>query len=117
MKHFVTEDQRVFDTAEAFKNKDILLVGKLLLESHYSLKNDYEVSCDELDFLVEKAKIFDCCPGGRMMGGGFGGCTINLLKKDKLKEFSEYLISAYKKEFNIEGEVYAFDMVDGASVS
>jgi galactokinase len=116
IKHFVTEDQRVLDTANAFLENDIVYVGQLLLESHYSLKDDYEVSCPELDFLVEKAKTFDGCLGGRMMGGGFGGCTINLVKKNKLKEFTAYIMPLYQKQFNIESEIYAFDMVDGANV-
>ncbi|TAG56487.1 MAG: galactokinase [Cytophagales bacterium] len=116
MKHFVTEDQRVFDTADAFKANNLKKVGQLLLESHYSLKNDYEVSCQELDFLVEKSKTFDGFLGGRMMGGGFGGCTINLIQKSKLKEFEAFILPAYKSAFNIDGEVYAFDMVDGACV-
>jgi galactokinase len=116
MKHFVLENERVNKTADAFSKKDIAKVGELLLESHYSLKDDYEVSCPELDFLVEKSKIFGGCLGGRMMGGGFGGCTINLLAKNKLQEFSTYILPLYKKEFNIEGEIFAFDMVDGAKV-
>lgn len=116
IKHFVLEDQRVFDTADAFKNNDLKKVGELLLESHYSLKNDYEVSCPELDFLVEKSKTFDGFLGGRMMGGGFGGCTINLIKKAKIEDFKTFILPAYKSQFNIDGEVYAFDMVDGANV-
>lgn len=116
IKHFVTENKRVIDTAIAFENNNLEEVGKLLLESHYSLKDDYEVSCDELDFLVEKAKQFDGFLGGRMMGGGFGGCTINLIDKSKLGQFESYILPAYKAKFNIDGEVYAFDMVDGATV-
>lgn len=114
LKHFVEEDQRVFDTVSEFKKKNMKGVGELLLASHYSLQNDYEVSCPELDFLVEEAKKFEGCAGGRMMGGGFGGCTINLLKKDKLNEFTNAMSKAYKTKFNIDTEIYAFDSVDGA---
>ncbi len=116
IKHFVTENQRVIDTAKAFETNNLDLVGKLLLQSHESLKNDYEVSCVELDFLVEKSLQFDGFLGGRMMGGGFGGCTINLVEKTKLSQYESYILPAYKSRFNIEGEIYAFDMVDGASV-
>ena len=117
IKHFVTENQRVLDTAEAFSKNNIKKVGRLLIDSHYSLKDDYEVSCPELDFLVDTAANFEGFLGGRMMGGGFGGCTINLVKKNLLKPFADYVMPLYKKPFNIESEVYAFDMVDGATVS
>jgi len=114
IKHLLLENQRVYDTANAFKSKDMIKVGKLLLESHYSLQNDYEVSCAELDFLVETAKKVGGWAGGRMMGGGFGGCTINLLKKSSVPAFIEVILAAYKAKFGIESEIFAFDAVDGA---
>lgn len=116
IKHYVLENQRVIAVREAFKENDLKRVGTLLLESHHSLSDDYEVSCPELDFLVEKSKNFDGFLGGRMMGGGFGGCTINLIKKANIEAFKAYILPLYLSKFNIEGEVYAFDMVDGARV-
>jgi galactokinase len=114
IKHLVLENQRVYDTAEAFKQKDLEKVGKLLLESHYSLKNDYEVSCPELDFLVETGKKVEGWLGGRMMGGGFGGCTINLLRKDSVQKFKEIILENYKSKFGIESEIFVFETVNGA---
>ncbi len=114
IKHFITENQRVYDVASAFKKKDMTLVGKLMIESHNSLQNDYEVSCPELDFLVETGKKIEGWAGGRMMGGGFGGCTINLIKKNTVETFSAQILREYKAKFNIESEIYAFDAVDGA---
>lgn len=116
IKHFVTENIRVKQCAEAFAAKDYSRVGHLLYQSHESLQTDYEVSCEELDYYVRLARDFEGCAGARMMGGGFGGCTINLLKKSKLAEFSEYMLSNYKRKFQLEGEVNAFDCVAGASV-
>lgn len=114
IRHFVLENQRVHDTAAAFKTGDMKTVGRLLLDGHHSLQSDYEVSCAELDFLVETATKIDGWAGGRMMGGGFGGCTINLLKKTSLETFKTTILDAYKAKFNIESEIYAFDAVEGA---
>lgn len=114
LKHYVDENQRVIETAEAFRLKDMAKVGRLLLASHDSLKNDYEVSCAELDFLVETGTKVEGWAGGRMMGGGFGGCTINLVKKESVKTFTETLIREYQLKFKIESEVFVFDTVDGA---
>lgn len=116
IKHFVTENQRVHDMAAAFKVKNYVEVGNLLYASHESLKSDYEVSCAELDYLVELCKNFSDAAGARMMGGGFGGCTINLVKKSALLAFEKYVTTEYKAKFNIVSEVYAFDVVEGAKV-
>jgi len=114
LNHLLLENQRVYDTAKAFKNKDMIEVGKLLLEGHYSLQNDYAVSCPELDFLVETGKKVEGWAGGRMMGGGFGGCTINLLQKSSVAAFTATILKDYAAKFGIESEVFAFDAVDGA---
>ncbi|MFN0050002.1 MAG: galactokinase [Cytophagales bacterium] len=114
LKHLVYENIRVYNTAQAFKLKDMEKIGELLLESHYSLKNDYEVSCKELDFLVETGKKVKGWAGGRMMGGGFGGCTINLVKKEAIDSFSETILKEYNLKFGIEAELYIFDTAAGA---
>lgn len=116
IKHYLTENQRVLDTATAFANNDIQKVGNLLSESHYSLKNDYQVSCDELDYLISEAEKSKSFAGGRMMGGGFGGCTINLVKTADISDFVESIKASYKEKFNITAEHYVFEMVDGANV-
>ena len=90
-KHVIEENQRVHDFKYAMLSNNIETCGSLLYDSHYSLKDQYEVSCEELDNLVELSKETNFIHGARMMGGGFGGCTINLIKDineaelDKLK--------------------------------
>lgn len=114
IRHYITENQRVMETVPLLKKKDFEGVGNIMLASHYSLKNDYQVSCDELDFLVESARSFPDCAGTRMMGGGFGGCTINLIRKNTFDDFAEHITKAYKNEYHIEPEVTSYDVVDGA---
>ncbi|PIQ22450.1 MAG: galactokinase, partial [Cytophagales bacterium CG18_big_fil_WC_8_21_14_2_50_42_9] len=82
IKHFISENQRVLQAAAALQAQDFVALGKLLTASHASLRDDYEVSCPELDFLVDTALQLPYCAGSRMMGGGFGGCTISLVRKD-----------------------------------
>lgn len=117
IRHYLSENQRVLDTVKAFADKDIKKVGRLLNASHKSLRYDYEVSCPELDYLVEEALSSGYCLGSRMMGGGFGGCTINLVHKDKMEEFRDMLESYYFKQFNKETEINSYQTVDGAGVS
>jgi galactokinase len=116
MRHYVTENERVEALCIALKDGDLDEVGDMLLDSHKSLKEDYEVSCEELDFLVEVADSLPYVEGSRMMGGGFGGCTINLVIDKKVSEFSQFIINKYKEKFGIEAEILVFDMVDGAKV-
>lgn len=78
-RHVVTEIQRTIDGAEALKEKNYVKFGQLMVESHNSLKNDYNVSCPEIDRLVELALQVDGVVGSRMTGGGFGGCTVTLV--------------------------------------
>ena len=79
-RHVVTEDARVGRFVDASAQGDLALMGKLLVESHRSLQHDYEVSCVELDFLVDTALAIDGVLGSRMTGGGFGGCTVTMLR-------------------------------------
>ncbi len=102
---------------KALAYDDMNKVGQLLTSSHYSLKDYYEVSCAELDYLVEQALNSGFCLGSRMMGGGFGGCTINLVQKDSIQEFSRLLEAAYFKQFKIETEINIYQIVDGAGIS
>ncbi|MDR1436630.1 MAG: galactokinase [Candidatus Symbiothrix sp.] len=111
---FVIEEiQRLLDTCEALKKDDYETVGKKMYETHEGLSRKYEVSCPELDFLNDQAKKYGVT-GSRVMGGGFGGCTINLVKEDKIDEFVKKASEAYEKEFNIKPKVYDVIIKDGA---
>ena len=112
--HVVAENDRVLKTTEALNKKDFKRVGSLVYASHDSLQNKYEVSCPELDFLVEYHKENDKVLGSRMMGGGFGGCTINIVKKNHINQFIDSSTSAYKNEFKIDLEPYLISIEDGA---
>ncbi|HTA84112.1 MAG TPA: galactokinase, partial [Bacteroidia bacterium] len=116
IKHYVTENKRTEAALKAFENRDMKALGKLLTASHNSLKNDYEVSCDELDFLASEALETGYCLGSRMMGGGFGGCTINLVGKNDVSAFSYHITKTYIRRFNFETEINAYQSVSGAGV-
>jgi len=117
IKHYVTENKRTEAALVAFENRKMDVLGKLLTASHNSLRYDYEVSCDELDFLVEEALLSNYCIGSRMMGGGFGGCTINLVRKNDVSGFTYHVSKTYKKKFNIDTEINIYQSVNGAGIS
>ena len=111
---FVIEEiQRLLDTCEALKIDDFETVGQKMYETHYGLSKKYEVSCPELDFLNDQAKKWGVT-GSRVMGGGFGGCTINLVKDDKVEDFVKNTSDAYEKEFGFRPKVYDVVIKDGA---
>ncbi|MDR3340435.1 MAG: galactokinase [Candidatus Symbiothrix sp.] len=111
---FVIEEiQRLLDTCEALKKDDYETVGKKMYETHEGLSKKYTVSCPELDFLNEQAKQYGVT-GSRVMGGGFGGCTINLVREDKKADFVKKATEAYEKTFNIKPKVYDVVIKDGA---
>jgi galactokinase len=114
IRHLVLENQRVLQAAEALSQKNFEALGKLLTASHESLRDDYEVSCPELDFLVAAALQLPYCAGSRMMGGGFGGCTISLVRKDSVIKFSNFLTDEYAREYDIVTEINNYQLVDGA---
>ena len=87
-----------------------------MYESHVSLREDYQVSCRELDLLVEFASACDGVYGARMTGGGFGGCTVNLVRSDAVELFQRHIVQAYKKETGRLPEVYVCSAAEGASV-
>jgi len=105
-RHVVTEDARVGRFVEASARGDLALMGKLLVESHRSLQHDYEVSCAELDFLVDTALALDGVLGSRMTGGGFGGCTVTMLHPDAVPRFSAEIARAYLRQFHVTPQVY-----------
>jgi galactokinase len=106
-RHVVTEDARVGRFVEASARVDLALMGKLLVESHRSLQHDYEVSCAELDFLVDTALAIDGVFGSRMTGGGFGGCTVTMLRPDAAARFGEEMARAYQRQFQTTPQIYA----------
>jgi galactokinase len=113
-RHVITENQRTLDAADALRAGQIERFGELMYASHGSLKNDYEVSSRELDIMVESASDFPGVYGARMTGGGFGGCTINLVKKDRVSEFTRHIAELYKTKTGIDSQVYVTTAADGA---
>jgi galactokinase len=114
LKHFITENQRVESFSQAIENQDFSLAGQILSESHISLRDDYEVSCPEIDFLVEQALSQAYVLGSRIMGGGFGGCTINLLPTETIENFKEFISKNYQQKFGIQAIITTYELVDGA---
>jgi galactokinase len=106
-QHIISENQRVLEMVFALQHNDIDTCGKILKESHQSLRKNYEVSCPELDFLVEICSDFNAWKGGRMMGGGFGGCTINIFLKKNIETIFEKISSDYYKKFGLVPELYS----------
>jgi galactokinase len=111
---FVVEEiLRTKKAADLLKENDLIGFGKLMFQTHEGLKNLYEVSCKELDFLVDSAKENKEVIGARLMGGGFGGCTINIVKQQGVESFLSKMLPAYKKQFTIDAESYDVKVVDG----
>ena len=107
------EKERVMAVCDALQAGDFETVGKKMYETHEGLSKDYEVSCEEIDFLADGAKA-NGVTGCRIMGGGFGGCTINLVKKDLKDAFIADATTKYKQQFNRELKVYNVEIADGA---
>jgi galactokinase len=105
-RHVVTENARVQRFIEASASADLPAMGKLLVESHRSLQQDYEVSCAELDFLVDAALRIEGVYGSRMTGGGFGGCTVTMLSPIAVAPFRQAIERAYESEFHVTPAVY-----------
>jgi galactokinase len=89
-------------------------MGKLMVESHRSLQHDYEVSCAELDFLVDAALAIDGVYGSRMTGGGFGGCTVTLLRVEAAAGFRAGIARAYQQQFGVTPRIYSCEPSEGA---
>ena len=115
VKHAVYENQRTIDAVSALKDGDITKFGELMNQSHISLRDDYEVSCEEIDILVDLAWNIPGVIGSRITGGGFGGCTVSIVKNDAVDTFIESIGKTYKKKVGHEAEFYTVDIGDGAS--
>jgi galactokinase len=112
-RHVVTENARVQSAAAALKSNNLDELGRLMCESHRSLRDDYEVSCRELDLMVEISSSLDGVYGARMTGGGFGGCTVNLVHADCVELFHRIVVERYKKATGVHPEVYVCSVGSG----
>ncbi len=116
-RHIITENIRTPEAAKAFQNGDFETAGELMNQSHLSMRDDFEISCDEIDALVALAQKFEGVNGARMTGGGFGGCTINLVKRERSEEFIEYIRREYARQTGKVAEVFRVEACDGAGES
>lgn len=110
------EDERVLKTVEALKTSDMVALGEYLWQSHAGLRNDYEVSCEELDFLVDHIRDMEGVLGSRMIGGGFGGCTINVIHEDQVQTVWHSLRKAYFDKFGVEAQMVEVEVGEGISL-
>jgi galactokinase len=111
--YIINEIARVKDACHALVNDDFERLGQLMYETHEGLSQHYDVSCVEIDFLVDHVKRNRAVLGARMMVGGFGGCTINLINKDAVDEIAADTTAAYKKQMGLEMKSYKVTLVDG----
>jgi galactokinase len=113
-RHVVGEDERVERFVAASERGDLEAMGKLMVASHRSLQYDYEVSCVELDYLVDQALMIDGVFGSRMTGGGFGGCTVTMLRPAAVEAFSAQIALAYQRRFQVTPKIYRCNPSAGA---
>ena len=113
-RHAVRENENVREAVTALKVGDMVRFGQLMNASHATLRDDYEVTCPELDFLAERAQQFPGVLGSRMTGAGFGGCTVTLISDDQVNAFIESLGRAYEERFGLRADFYVAEIGDGA---
>jgi len=114
-RHVITENGRVLEAAAALVRYDAKHFGQLMKQSHASLRDDFEVSCRELDVMAELAGRIEGVYGSRMTGGGFGGCTVNLVRSDRVEEFSSKVAQGYEGATGKKPEIYVCTAADGVS--
>ena len=112
--HAVKENERTKEAVSALKDGKIGIFGKLMNASHVSLRDDYEVSCPEIDFIVDEAWKIPGVVGCRITGGGFGGCAVSIVKDEAVEELKETIGKAYKEKFGLDAEFYVIDAGEGA---
>lgn len=115
-RYVVKENERMTIASECLMSGNLVLFGKMMFKTHCGLSKDYEVSCKELDFLVDSVNEIPEVFGARMMGGGFGGCTINLIQKDKVDEISKKVLAEFKNKFNKDASVYITSIGGGTAI-
>jgi galactokinase len=113
-RHVITENERVLKASEALRAGEMERFGQLMLASHESLREDYEVSCDELNIMVSLAGKIESVLGARMTGGGFGGCTVNLVRQDSVARFQKEIEAGYRSATGITPQIYICEAADGA---
>jgi len=114
--HVITENDRVIQAAAGFRARDLQQVGQLMRDSHRSLRDDYEVSCRELDVMVEAAADLAGYYGGRMTGGGFGGCTVNLVEQSKANPFAKEVAERYQHAIGVSPDIFICSPANGAAL-
>lgn len=115
-KHVITEDDRVLESMAVLKRGDLKTFGQLMNDSHDSLRDDYEVSCPEIDILVDLARQVKGVLGSRITGGGFGGCTVSLVAASAVEEFKEHIIKNYQAKTGITPQIYISKAANGAQI-
>jgi len=113
-RHIISDNGRVLQARDAMFAGDPVAFGRLMLAGHASERDDFQCSIDEVDFLVETAAALPGCFGARLTGGGFGGCTVNLVAREHSASFAAALKHAYRQRYDIAAETYICDAVDGA---
>jgi galactokinase len=113
-RHVISDSQRVLDLGEAARRGNLQEMGRLFIASHRSMQHDYEITCEEIDFLVDTAIQMPGVYGARMTGGGFGGCTVNLVAPEAVEQFESAIKEAYQKRFGITPVFYSCDAAAGA---
>jgi galactokinase len=112
-RHVITENARTLKAVQALREDNLKELGQLMVQSHQSLRDDYEVSCRELDFLTEVAAEIPGTLGARMTGGGFGGCTVNVIAIGAVERFCATIIKEYQEETKLTASIYVIDSDDG----
>jgi galactokinase len=110
----ITENERVQQACEALEAAEMNRFGELMFASHRSLRDDFEVSCDELNAMVSLAEKIEGVVGARMTGGGFGGCTVNLVRRESVAAFQSEIAARYKSVKGIEPQIYICDAAESA---
>lgn len=114
--YVLEENERLLKACDYLEQGNLKAFGQKMYESHEGLSKKYEVSCKELDFLVEQVRGREEVPGARMMGGGFGGCTINLVKEEAVNTIIEQVTSAYQKQMHLEAKAYITNIEGGTNL-
>jgi len=116
-RHVITENERVLAAVSALRGQDFAAFGEMMYQAHESLRDDFEVSCVGLDLLVELARDADGVLGARLTGAGFGGCTVNVVRREALEAFQAAVVAPYREHTGLAAEMHVCRAVDGLRVS